>query len=70
MSVSYMRRLTCDYDFLYQVVSFGRWQPRSPVAYSILDLDEFLVNVLKQDNATMGIRVDNITVNVRSYSCV
>ncbi len=51
-------------SFFYQVVSFGRWQPRSPIGYSILDLDEFLLNVLKQENSTMGMRVENITVNV------
>ena len=56
--------LVIEYFNAQQVVNFGHWQPQSPIGYSILDLDEFLLNVLKQENATMGIRVDNITVNV------
>ena len=56
--------LVIEYFNAQQVVNFGHWQPQSPIGYSILGLDEFLLNVLKQENATMGIRVDNITVNV------
>ena len=38
------------------------------MGYSILDLDEFMLNLLKQDNATMGVCVENVPVNVSFFS--
>ncbi|XP_028395495.1 coiled-coil domain-containing protein 33-like isoform X2 [Dendronephthya gigantea] len=59
--------LVIEYYNALQVVNFGRWQPRSPVAYSMIDLNESLLSVLKQQNATMGLCVENITINESTF---
>lgn len=68
-AIRFVKHVVNKPNFLCSVVNFGRWQPRSPVAYSMIALDESLISVLKQQNATMGFCVENITVNVGRFVC-
>ncbi|XP_046855761.1 coiled-coil domain-containing protein 33-like isoform X2 [Xenia sp. Carnegie-2017] len=54
--------LVIEYFNALQVVSFGQWRPRSPIGYSILDLDEQLRHTLENERASMGVCVNNISV--------
>lgn len=54
--------LVIEYFNTSQVVSFGRWEPRFPIGFSYHNLDHSLRALLHRDDATMGVRIDNVAV--------
>ena len=64
LNLIYYNGMVSDSEFFVPAMTKDSWQLTSPIGYSYQSLDQLLLSSLQCDEAQLGLKLDNIPVEV------
>lgn len=64
LNLIYYNGMVSDGEFFVPAMTKDSWQLTSPIGYSYQSLDQLLLSSLQCDEAKLGLKLDNIPVEV------